>query len=83
MNRFKKYLRSKGVKLESDYPPLPWCVSRQKDPYAPGYISIEGIFVNSEQATFTTFYNVLSDVTKVNRDGSFSDVADDDNPPFV
>ena len=83
MNRFKKYLRSKGIKLECDYPALPWCVSKAKSPFEPGYISVEGVSVNSERATFTVFYNILSELTKVNRDGTLSEIWDDDDPPFM
>lgn len=57
MNRFKKEIRKRGIKLESDYPELPYYV-KGKSCFEPGYICIESVFVNSETATVTEFYNV-------------------------
>ena len=43
MNRLKKEIRKKGVRLESDYPFIP-------------YNGIEAVRVNSEQATISTYH---------------------------
>lgn len=65
MNRLKKYIRQKGIKLECDYPWLPYYVTNN--------IFIEDIYVNSEKAIITTFYNVIDNVQQVNRDGSITE----------
>ena len=57
MNRFKKEIRKKGIKLESDYPVIPYYV-KGKSCFEPGNICIRSVFVNSETATVTVFYNV-------------------------
>lgn len=62
MNRFKKYVRSKGIKLECDYPWLPYDIKP--------YINIEAVYVNASTATIVTFYNVGDFHQHINRDGS-------------
>ena len=52
MNRFKKEIRKRGFKLESDLPCLPYELKGHN------YIVLESIFVNSERATIVEFYNV-------------------------
>ena len=61
MNRFKKYVRNKGIKLESDYPWLPY----ETKPY----ITLEGIYVNSSTATLI-YYNVGTFHQQFNKDGT-------------
>ena len=43
MNRLKKEIRKKGIKLESDYPFMP-------------YNGIEAVKVDSENATISTYH---------------------------
>ena len=62
MNAFKRYLRNKkDIKLETDYPYLPYNVRP--------YITLEGIYVNSERATITYYYNVGDFMQEVQRNG--------------
>lgn len=77
MNAFKKYLHRCGVKLEQDYPFLPFYL-KGKSCFEPGYILIEGVSVNAEKATFTQVYNVAVEVTKVNRDGTLSNIEEEE-----
>ena len=67
MNRFKKELRKKGFKFESDYPWLPYYV--KGDFGKPGNICLEGIFVNSEYATVVELYNVGEYLYEIQRNG--------------
>ena len=69
MNRFKKELRKKGVKLECDYPMLP-CLIKGK-PFEPGYIFVDGVSVDAEKAEFTVHLNILDQRTRVLRNGNF------------
>ena len=50
MNRFKKELRKAGVKLECDYPFLP---------YEQGSCTIDSIAVNSEECSVTHYFTSL------------------------
>lgn len=50
MNRFKKEIRKRGIKLEADFPFLP-------------FEGIEAVHVDSERATISTYYNFLGWVT--------------------
>lgn len=81
MNRFKKELRKRNIKLECDYPTLPHYI-KDNSPFDVGNICIEGIVVNSEACTVTEYTNVIIEKYRVNRDFSFTDVCDDGNPPF-
>ena len=74
MNRLKKYIREKGIKLECDYPWLPYEVSYN--------IFIEGIYINSEKATIITYYNVIMNQQQLNRDGSITFIPDETDEPF-
>lgn len=62
MNRFKKYVRNKGIKLENDYPWLPYETKHN--------ITLEGIFVSSSTATLIYFYNVGTFHQHFNTDGT-------------
>ena len=82
MNRFKRELRKHGQKLECDYPTMPFYL-KGKSPFDVGNICIEGIVANAENCTVTTFYNVIVCREKVNRDFTFTEIAEDDgNPTF-
>lgn len=72
MNRVKKYIHSKGIKLECDYPTLPFFV-KGKSIFEPGYIFIDGILVDSEKVTVTTYYNVIKETIRFERDGSITE----------
>lgn len=69
MNRFKKYVRSKGFKLNQDYPWLPYFI-KGKSIFEPGYIFVDGVSVNSEKCTVIRHLNILDEINKFNRDGS-------------
>lgn len=62
MNRFKKEIRNKGVMLCHDYLSLPFRTHRN--------ISVEDVYVNSETATVTTYYNVGNYQVELRRNGS-------------
>ena len=64
MNRFKKELRKKGIKLACDFDFLPFEVSHSS------HIYIDDIVVNTERASVTTIYNTLVDTIILKRDGS-------------
>ena len=68
MNRLKKELRKKGFRLESDYPVLPYLA--REGQYNSLYI--DGVYVNSELAIITIYYNVDVCSEKLNRDGSLT-----------
>ena len=74
MNRLKRYLRTKGVKLENDYTWLPYEVAYN--------IFIEGVYINSEKATITTYYNVIMNQQQLNRDGSITFISDETDELF-
>ena len=61
MTKIKKYFKSKGEKLASDYPWLP---------FEKGNITIEDVFVDVERAVITTVYNVGIGITKYDRSGN-------------
>lgn len=48
MNRFKKEIKKQGIKLESDYPWLP---------YDNGNVTVDAVRVNTEKATIIVYYN--------------------------
>lgn len=60
MNRFKKYIRTKGIKLESDYPWLPYDYKN---------ITVEGVRVDSENAVVIQYLNVGTSYTYFNCNG--------------
>ena len=64
MNRLKKELRKKGIKLACDFEYLPFEVSHSYKIY------IDDIIVNSENASVTIVYNALIDTIILKRDGS-------------
>lgn len=65
MNRFKKELKKRGVMLEDDYARMYGCI-----PCEVGHnIYVEDVYVNSEKAIVTTFYNVDSIVERMDRCG--------------
>ena len=50
MNRFKKEIRKKGIKLESDYPWLP---------YDNSTMTVGAVNVNTETATVKIYYTSI------------------------
>ena len=68
MNKYKKYIKSLGFKLKSDYPYMPYPV-KGKSPFSPGYILIESIHVSAEHNCITVFYNVYDVSYYLNRAG--------------
>lgn len=66
MNRLKKELRKKGIKLACDFNFLPFEVSHSS------HIYIDDIIVNTEHASVTIVYNTLIDTVILKRDGSFA-----------
>lgn len=72
MNRFKKWLRSQGVKLECDYGYMP-CGE------------LDGVWVNTDKLQVVRYYYTVGTViTQYNRDGSFYEDLDNvfDNIEF-
>lgn len=69
MNRVKKELRKKGLKLESDYPYLPFYI-KGNSIFEPGYIFVDEIRVDSEKATLYRFLNIGRETHTMQRDGS-------------
>lgn len=61
MNRVKKEVRRRGVKLKSDYQHLPLQIH-------PG-IYIEDVYFDSETATVTKYYNVDDVQVRLSREG--------------
>ena len=76
MNKLKKELRRKGIKLNCDYDVLPYPI-KGKSPFNPGYISIEDVTVNSEKAEVFVCYNTISSRISLNRDGSLTETWED------
>lgn len=62
MNRFKKYVRNKGIKLEQDYPYLPFEL-----PIC--FQSIESVIVDAEHATVKEVLSSGIGIIKFNREG--------------
>lgn len=67
MNRVKKVLRKKGIKLACDYPVLPYDVVGRF--LEPGHIFIDDVVVNSEKATVTNYLNVIVERRTLQRNG--------------
>ena len=65
MNRLKKELKKKGIKLECDYKWLPYYT--KGDFGKPGNICVEGVSVVSNTATVYIFYNVIVEKLTMNR----------------
>lgn len=76
MNRFKKEIRKKGIRLESDYPWMPYYI-KGNSPFDVGNICVECVSINAENATVTTVYNTLVTRVRMNRNGSFEEIWDD------
>lgn len=68
MNRIKKEIRKREMKLESDYPFLPYYV-KGKSCFDVGNICVEGVTVDSENATVTRCLNILVEKYKLLRNG--------------
>lgn len=66
MNRLKRELRKKGIKLACDFEFLPFEVSHSNNIY------IDDVIVNTENASITIVYNTLIDTVILKRDGSFA-----------
>ena len=60
MNRVKKYIKSKGIKLENDYPFLP---------YTNG---LEAVIVNSEKVSIIQCYPFGDYCTAFDRNGNLA-----------
>ncbi len=69
MNRVKRELRKKGIRLESDYPYLPYFI-KGNSIFEQGYLFIDGVSVNSETATVRVYLNTITHIIKLQRDGS-------------
>lgn len=76
MNRIKKEIRRKGIKLEMDYPFLPYYV-KGKSPFEPSNICIEAVVVNSETAEVYEYLNVIVSHYRLSRNGNLEEVVDD------
>lgn len=70
MNRFKKWLDTKGITTEDKYPYLP-------------YNGFEGRYIHAENTTYTDVWVHDIYIFKVHRDGIIEMLEDeDDNPSF-
>lgn len=86
MNAFKKYIRRKGFKLESDYDTIPYYIKGK--PFQSGAICITDIYVDSGKALVFITYNVINEMYRFKRDGSYdSEIIDSEweyyNKPFT
>ncbi len=70
MNRLKKELRKRGIKLASDYEHLPFCLKGSF--MEPGNIFVDDIVVNSEEAKVIRYLNIGVEITTLKRNGEFS-----------
>ena len=70
MNAFKKYIRRKGFKLESDYDTIPYYIKGK--PFEPGAICVTGIYVDSEKISVIISYNVIDEMYTFKRDGTYT-----------
>ncbi len=68
MNRFKKEIRRKGIKLEADYPWLPYFI-KGKSVFERGYIFVDGVTVKTETATIYRYLNIGVEVITMKRNG--------------
>ena len=68
MNRLKKELRKRGVKLESDYPWMPYFI-KGNSIFEPGYIFVDGVSVDSKKAKVRICYNTINEVLTLKRNG--------------
>lgn len=68
MNRVKRELRKRGIKLECDYPTLPYFI-KGNSIFEPGYIFVDGVSVNSETATARVYLNVIVEIFRLQRNG--------------
>lgn len=66
MNRFKKELMRKGIKLEHEYPCLPF-------PLPDSGVSLEATVVRSETASVVVVTNVMRYCLEMARDGSITE----------
>ena len=72
MNRVKKELRKRGVKLESDYPWMPYFI-KGNSIFDRGYIFIDGVSVDSEKAKVRICYNTIHEVLTLKRNGKLEE----------
>lgn len=68
MNRIKKELRRNGIKLEVDYPTLSHYI-KGRSCFERGYILLDGIYVNSEEATVKRYLNIGIETIRLTRTG--------------
>lgn len=57
MNRFKKEIRKRGYKLESDYPCMPYDIKGKFG--EPGHIALDSVTVNTERCEIFCVFNVI------------------------
>lgn len=69
MNRFKKELRKKGIKLECDYPYLP---------FEEGGLTIDTVRVNTETATVSIFSVSIDFQMRITKSGMIQLLSDEE-----
>ena len=69
MNRIKKEFRKKGLKLECDYPYLPFYI-KGNSIFERGYIFVDEVRINSETATLYRFLNIGRETHTMQKDGT-------------
>lgn len=72
MNRVKKEFRKKGIRLECDYPTLPYYI-KGKSCFEPGHIFVDMVTVNSEVAIVRRYLNVITEKYTLQRNGSIKE----------
>ena len=78
MNRFKKFLISKGIEINPEM--LPMDIKGRFG--QPGHIYLEDVVVNSEKAQVTEYYNVITNKYQVLRNGNLEDIYENDDMWF-
>lgn len=76
MNRVKKEIRRKGIRLECDYPWLPYYI-KGNSPFEPSNICLGAVVVKSETAEIYEYLNVIVSHYRLSRNGNLEEIFDD------
>lgn len=71
MNRVKKEFRRKGIKLNCDYPWLPFFIKGESI-FETGYIFVDEVRIDSENAVAYRYLNVLVQKITLERNGNLN-----------
>lgn len=78
MNRFKKFLISKGIEINPEC--LPMDIKGKFGQV--GHIYLDDIHVDSEKAQVTEYYNVITNKYQVLRNGNLEEIYENDDMWF-